>query len=176
MADSSDKRGDIVTDVADALTRNQEVQWEGCARLTTPANRRALDNLRALAGAFKDRISGRAAPPATGDPLYGSILVGRAAQAIIAIAAIEVAAALILLPWAWDDFRREHGDAAAFLATLLVGHSVNAVLLLIAGRRERRTWLLGVYFLFKATHAPHLMLPAFLLELPPPPQRSYKIQ
>ena len=169
MADSSDKRGDILTDVADALTRNQEVQWEGCARLATPANRRALDNLRALAGAFKDRISGRAAPPAAGDPLYGSILVRRAAQAIIAIAAIEVAAALILLPWAWDDFRSEHGDAAAFLATLLVGHSVNAVLLLIAGRRERRTWLLGVYFLFKATHAPHLMLPAFLLELPPPP-------
>ena len=169
MADSSDKRGDLVTDVADALTRNQEVQWEGCARLATPANRRALDNLRALAGAFKDRITGRVASSADGDPLYGSILVRRAAQAIIAIAAIEVAAALILLPWAWDDFRREYGDAAGFLATLLVGHSVNAVLLLIAGRRERRTWLLGVYFLFKATHAPHLMLPVFLLELPPPP-------
>jgi len=169
MTDSSDKRGDLVTDVADALTRNQEVQWEGCGRLATPANRRALDNLRALAGAFKDRITGRAASSADGDPLYGSILVRRAAQAIIAIAAIEVAAALILLPWAWDDFRREYGDAAGFLATLLVGHSVNAVLLLIAGRRERRTWLLGVYFLFKATHAPHLMLPVFLLELPPPP-------
>ena len=169
MADSSDKRDDLVADVADALTRNQEVEWERCTRLSTPADRRALGNLRALAGAFKHRTTGRAASPAAGDPLYGSILVRRAAQVIIAIAAIEVAAALILLPWAWDDFRREYGDAAGFLATLLVGHSVNAVLLLIAGRRERRTWLLGVYFLFKATHAPHLMLPVFLLELPPPP-------
>ena len=53
--------------------------------------------------------------------------------------------------------------------SLLVGHSVNAGLLLIAGRREQRTWLLGVFFLLKATHAPQWMLPAFLLELPPPP-------
>ena len=137
--------------------------------MATPANRRALDNLRALAGVFRDRIAAGGAGPTDGDALYGSVFVHRAVQAIIAIAAIEVAAASILLPWAWDDFRREHGDAAAFLATLLVGHAVNALLLLIAGRRERRTWLLGVYFLFKATHAPHLMLPAFLLELPPPP-------
>ena len=169
MADSSDKRGDLVTDVADALTRNQEVQWEGCARLATPSNRRALDNLRALAGAFRDRISSGAASPAAGDPLYGGILVGRVAQAIIAIAAVEVASALILLPWVWDDYLRDHGDIAFFFVSLLVGHSVNAGLLLIAGRRERRTWLLGVFFLLKATHAPQWMLPAFLLELPPPP-------
>ena len=107
MADSSDKRGDLVTDVADALTRNQEVQWEGCARLATPSNRRALDNLRALAGAFRDRISAGAASSAAGDPLYGSILVRRVAQTIIGIAAVEVAAALILLPWVWDDYLRD---------------------------------------------------------------------
>ena len=169
MANGSDKRDDLVTDVADALTRNQEVEWERCARLAKPANRRALDNLRALAGAFRDRIAAGAASPAAGDALYSSVFVRRAAQAIIAIAAVEVVAALILLPWAWGDYHREHGDVAVFLATMLVGHVVNAGLLLIAGRRDRRTWLLGVYFLLKATHAPQLMLPAFLLEMPPPP-------
>ena len=169
MADSSDKRDDLVADVADALARNQEVQWERCARLATPANRSALDNLRALAGAFRDRIAAGAASPAAGDALYSSVFVRRAAQAIIAIAAVEVAAALILLPWAWGDYHREHGDVAVFLATMLVGHAVNAGLLLFAGRRDRRTWLLGVYFLLKATHAPQLMLPSFLLEMPPPP-------
>ena len=169
MADSSDKRDGLVADVADALTRNQEVEWERCARLATPDNRRALGNLRALAGAFRDRIAAGAASPAAGDALYGSVFLRRAAQAIIAIAAFEVAAALILLPWAWDDYHREHGDIAVFLVTMLVGHGVNAGLLLIAGRHERRTWLLGGYFLLKATHAPQLMLPAFLLEMPPSP-------
>ena len=169
MADSSDKRDDLVTDVADALTRNQEIEWERCAILATPDNRRALGNLRALAGAFRDRIAAGAEAPAAGDPLYGSVFVRRATQAIIAIAAVQVAAALILLPWAWDDYHREHGEVAVFLVTMLFGHGVNAGLLLIAGRRERRTWLLGGYFLLKATHAPQLMLPAFLLEMPPPP-------
>ena len=167
MADSSDKRDGLVADVADALTRNQEVEWERCARLATPDNRRALGNLRALAGAFRDRIAAGAASPAAGDALYGSVFLRRAAQAIIAIAAFEVATALILLPWAWDDYHREHGDVAVFLATMLVGHAVTAGLLLIAGRREQRTWLLGIYFLLKATHAPLLMPPVFFLEMPP---------
>ena len=168
MADSSDKRDDLVDDVADALTRNQEVEWERCTRLSTPADRRALGNLRALAGAFRDRIAAGASSSAD-DALYGSVFVRRTAQVIIAVAAIEVTAALILLPWAWGDYLREHGDIAAFLATMLVGHAVTAGLLLIAGRRERRTWLLGVYFLLKATHAPQLMLPSFFLEVPLPP-------
>lgn len=168
MADSSGKRDDILDDVADALTRNQEVEWERCARLATPDNRRALGNLRALAGTFRDRIAAGTEAPA-GDPLYGSVLVRRAAQAIIAIAAVQVATALILLPWAWDDYRQEHGAFGVFLVTMLVGHAVNTGLLLMAGRRERRTRLLGGFFLLKATHAPQLMLPAFLLELPPPP-------
>ena len=169
MADSSDKRDDLVADVADALTRNQEVEWERCASLSTSDNRRALGNLRALARTFRDQIAAGAASPPADDALYSSVLVRRAAQAIIAIAIVQVAAALILLPWAWDDYRQEHGAFGVFLVTMLVGHGVNAGLLLIAGRRDRRTWLLGVFFLLKATHAPHLMLPAFLLELPPPP-------
>ena len=166
MANRSDKHDGLVADVADALTRNEEVQWDRCARLATPSNSRALDNLRALAGAFRDRMAAGAAPA---DPLFGSRLVRRAAQVIIAIAAVEVAAGLILLPLAWEDYLRAHGDVAVFLATMFVGHTVNAGLLLIAGRGERRTRLLGVYFLLKATHAPQLMLPAFLVEMPPPP-------
>ena len=35
---------DLVTDVADALTLNQEVEWERCAEPATPANRRVLDS------------------------------------------------------------------------------------------------------------------------------------
>ncbi len=166
MPDGRDNRVDLLFDVADALTRNQEVQWERCERQATPATRRSLDNLRALAGAFKDRTA--TGVPATGGAIYASVFVRRAAQAVIAVAAVEVAAALILLPWYWDTYRRAHGDIAVFLATTFVGHAANACLLLFAGRRERRSWLLGVCCLLKATHAPQLMLPAFFLEMPPP--------
>ena len=55
-------RDDLVTDVADALTLDQEVEWEQCAGLATPANRRVLDSLRDL-----DAIS--AGRPAAAGPL-----------------------------------------------------------------------------------------------------------
>ena len=40
--------------------------------------------------------------------------------------------------------------------------------MLWAGRGDWRTWLLGVYSFLKATQAPLHMLPAFVLEVPPP--------
>ena len=83
-------------------------------------------------------------------------------HAVVAIAAVEVAAALLLLPWAWEAYRREHGDGAVYMAGLLIAHGASACLLLSAGRRDRRTRLLGVFFLLKATLAPMHMLPAFL--------------
>ena len=168
MPDGSDHRDDLVLEVADALTRSQEVQWERCARQATPAKRRSLDNLRALAGAISDRIRTGAAPSITDEALCANVFLRRVAQAVIAIAAVEVTATLILLPWFWDAYRREHGDIAVFLTTLFVGHAANACLLLFAGRRERRSWLLGACCLLKATQAPQLMLPAFFLKMPPP--------
>ena len=90
-----------------------------------------------------------------GDPLATAARsCGRAVQVLIAIASIEVAATLLLLPWAWGDYYREHGELAVFLTTKLVGHAAAAGLLLWAGRGDWRTWLLGVYSLLKATHAP----------------------
>ena len=53
------------------------------------------------------------------------------------------------------------------MAILLAGHGASAALLLLAGRGDRRTSLLGGYFLFKATvPLPH-MLPAFWGVMPP---------
>ena len=100
----------------------------------------------------------------------------RAVHVLIALATIEVAATLLLLPWAWGDYYRAHGELAAFMTTKLVGHTAGAVLLLWAGRGDWRTWLLGVYSLLKATQAPLLMLPAFVLELPPPPEYAAYLQ
>ena len=47
-------------------------------------------------------------------------LVRLAVRALLAVAAVAVAAALVLLPWAWEDYRRELGDLAVYLAFLFL--------------------------------------------------------
>ncbi len=166
----SDSR-DVVGDAVDAVTLNQDVQWERCAKLATPAERRALDKLRRLERLFKDRPAGAGMATSLGEPSsdsYGGAWVRRIVHAVVAIAVVEVTAALLLLPWGWEAYRREHGDGAVYMAGLLIGHGASACLLLSVGRRDRRTRLLAVFFLLKATLAPMHILPAVLWGLPPP--------
>ncbi|MCY4511524.1 MAG: hypothetical protein OXG35_31855, partial [Acidobacteria bacterium] len=35
-------------------------------------------------------------------------------DAVVGVAAVEVAAMSLLLPWTWADYHREHGDLAVF--------------------------------------------------------------
>ncbi len=170
IPNAQEHRDDLVVDVADAVTLNQRVQWDRCARLAAPADRRVLDNLGLLAQVFAGgRAAGdrEVASATTSQISYGGVFVRRVLAVLIAIAAVELLAALLLLPWMWADYHRAHGDVAVYMATLLAGHGASAALLLFAGRRDRRTWLLGGYFLFRATLAPLHMLPAFLGHLTP---------
>ena len=165
------ERDDLIVDVADALTLHQEVQWDRCQRLATPANRWVLENLRAFSGIFAGGRSrtGDAGPGWAGsrsEPYAGPV-VRLAVNSLIAFAALEVAAALILVAWGWDPLRREFGDVFVFLAILLAGHATAACLLLFGGGRDRRTWLLGVYFLLKATLVNPFTLTAMLRGEPP---------
>ena len=164
-------RDELVVDVADALTLDQEVEWERCARLATPANRHVLDNLRAFSGIFSGGPRGagdaRLSGAASWSELYSGRLMRLAVQALVAFAALEVAASLTLVVWGWDDIHREYGERAVFMAALVGGYAVSACLFLSAGRRDRRTWLLGVYFLLKATLTNPFVLLAFLLGVPP---------
>ena len=174
---STDDRDDLVGDVADALTLDQKVQWERCARLAAGAEREQIENLRVIERVLASRpAAGPAAEAVPATRLYGSAVVRRVVHALIAIASIEVAATLLLLPWAWGDFSRAHGELAVFMTTKLVGFAASAGLLLWAGRGDWRTWLLGVYCLLKATNQPLYMLQAFFLELPPPPAYAAFLQ
>ena len=174
---STDDRDDLVGDVADALTLDQKVQWERCARLAAGAEREQIENLRVIERVLASRpAAGPAAEAVPATRLYGSAVVRRVVHALIAIASIEVAATLLLLPWAWGDFSRAHGELAVFMTTKLVGFAASAGLLLWAGRGDWRTWLLGVYCLLKATTEPLYMLQAFFLELPPPPEYAAFLQ
>ena len=163
-------RDDLLVDVADAVTLNQRVEWDRCARLAAPAERRVLDNLCVLAQVF---AGGHAAgdrevtAAATTEASYAGVFVRRVLTVLVAVAALEIVAALLLLPWMWADYHRVHGDVAVYMGVVLAGHGASAALLLLAGRHDRRTWLLGGYFLFRATFAPLHMLPAFLGHMPP---------
>ncbi|MCY4661120.1 MAG: serine/threonine-protein kinase [Acidobacteria bacterium] len=176
MPDGRDDRDDVLLDVADALSLNQRVEWKRCEKLATPSGRRALGNLRALARVFAGGEASGDASPADGSAIRASAVGRGVARALVAIATVEVGATLLLLPWAWGDYHRVHGELAAFLANKLVGHAAAAFLLLAAGRRDRRTRLLGVYCLLKATLPPLHMLQAFFLEIPPPEQYSAFVQ
>ena len=165
----SDDRDDLLSEAADGVAWNHEVRWGRCARRVTPAGRRTLDNLRALAPVFAAADAARPEPEASARAAgrVTESVVHRVVTVLMAIAALELAATLVLLPWRWDDYHRAHGDVAVYLAILLGGHGASAALLLFAGRRDRRTWLLGGYFLFRATVAPLHMIPAFLGQMPP---------
>ena len=168
---SDDDRNDLIADVADALTLDQDVQWDRCAELATPADREKLENLRVIARVFRNRRHAGQTPavlPATGPDPRAGMFMGRLFHALMVIAAVEVCVALILLPWAWTDYHRQHGAVAVYMVMLFFGHGASAALLLFAGVRESRTWLLGGFFLVRAALGPFHMLPAFFGELPPP--------
>ena len=157
-----DAPGDVVGDAVDAVTLNQGVQWERCARLAKPAERRALDTLRELSRIFAGSDAAGLAPSTALEPPVGfraGAFIRRAVHVLMAAAAVQVAAALLLLPWRWEDYHRAHGDLAVYWAILIAGYVASAALLLFAGRRDRRTWLLGGFFLFRGTLAPLHMLP-----------------
>ena len=147
------ERDRLVVDVADALTLNQDVDWDRCAREATPARRRTLENLRLVADLLADfRAAGETAAGerAAGSHLPGGVFVRLALRALIAFATLWVVALVSLGLWGWNDFRREYGDLASYLTLMTAGPAATACLFLYAGRRDHRTWLLGVYFLLAA--------------------------
>ena len=162
--------GDVVADAVDAVTLNQHVPWERCTRLATPSERRALGTLRGLSRIFAEGDAAGLAPSTTPEPPVGfgaDSFIRRAVHLLMAFAAVQVVATLLLLPWGWEPYHRAQGDAAVYGALLLAGYGASAALLLFAGRGERRTWLLGGFFLFRATLAPLHMLPGLLGQMPP---------
>ena len=133
----TDDRDDLVGDVADALTLDQQVQWERCARLAAGADRAQIENLRVIERVLASRpVAGPAAETVPATRFYGRAGVRHAVHALIALASLEVAATLLLLPWAWGDYYRAHGEVAAFMTTTFVAHAAAAGLLLWAGRGD----------------------------------------
>ena len=76
---STDDRDDLVGDVADALTLDQQVPWERCARLAAGADREQIENLRVIARVLASRpAGGPASEAAEATRPYGRAIVRHA--------------------------------------------------------------------------------------------------
>ena len=160
---------DLIGDVADAITLDRGVQWDRCAKRALPADRQKIQNLRIISRVLKSRpAAGQdsgTVPTTSLDPRVGTFLHW-VVSALVAIAAVEVTAALIVLAWSGEGYFSEHGDSSVYLAIMLVELAASACLLLFGGGRERRTRALGLYCLLKATSAAHPILLGFLGNVP----------
>ena len=157
-------RDRLIVDVADALTLDQEVDWGRCAREATADTRRKLEQLRVVAdvrSASRARGEAAADEAAAGFGPPGGVLVRRVEQALVAFSALWVALLFVLGLWGWNDFQQEYEGYTPYAGSVVLGYAATACLFLLAGRRDRRTWLLGAFFLLKAT----IINPFMLLEL-----------
>ena len=157
-----DGRDPVVVEVADALTLDQDVDWD---REAAPASRRTLENLRLVAGLLADlRAPG---DTAAASDLPGGVAVRFAVRALIVFAALWAAASLTVGLWGWDEFRRESPELTLYLALVVAGSAATGCLFLFAGRRDRRTWLLEGYFLVVSALVNPFALLDFLRGAPP---------
>ena len=165
------ERDDLVVDVADALTLGQKVPWERCDRLATPANRWVVENLRAfgriLAGGRSGAGGGWPGRAGSEPAPYSGRLVRAVVYALVTYAAVQTAVTVGLFWWGWNTLYEASGELQLFVSTLLFGHAATACLIFVGGRRDRRTRLLGTYFLLKATLVTPLPTLGVLQGLPP---------
>ena len=140
----------VLLDVAGAVASSEGVDWDRARRATRFDQRWVVDNLRALSRVFAgaghgslDRFRATA-----GDPISTAFL-RLAFGALLAVAALHVAAALVTIAWWWE---RAMGEPFAVpRVLLLVSFLVCAVVLLVGGRFDHRTRLMGAVFLVVAS-------------------------
>ena len=141
----------ILLDMADAVASSQQVDWDRARRAAQPDQRRSLDSLQALSRMFPalgdshDAASGR---HPSGD-LHGTSFLRFALGVLVAVAALQVAAALVTITWYGTNGWVPRFAEGRLLA--LVSLSSCALLLLVGGRRDHRARLLGVVFALGAS-------------------------
>ena len=143
----------LLLDVAEAVASSQPVDWDRARGAARRDQRRSLDNLRALSEMFAavedHRTPGRPGTTSiAGDP-HGTWFLRFALGALVAVAALQVAAALVTVTWHGSSVWMRQFAEAQVLA--LVSLSACALLLLIGGRRDHRARLLGVMFALGAS-------------------------
>ncbi len=158
----------LLLDVADAVALRQEVDWERCAERAAPAQRRALDHLRAFAAICRAAAPRAGASGETaGRDRQGARLARRLVGALVAVGLVQsivgLATGAALLPAAADGMLAAlEGDAASaasargflpvsdmtpsarfFRIVPHVLYPACGLVLFVGGRFDRRARLLG---------------------------------
>ena len=141
--------GKVLVDVADAISSDQEVDWNRARGASQPTQRRALDNLRALSAIFgTHRLSGSLSPPHTRDE-PGTAFARLALGSLVALSALLAVAALVMMAWSWDRYFDRQFALGQLLAVVLL--FACALLLLRGGRFDHRAQLLGALYALGAS-------------------------
>ena len=141
--------GRLLVDVADAITSNQEVDWNRARGASRPGHGRALDNLRALSAIFATHRPQGAVSASLSRERLGTAFARLALGSLVALSALQVAAALVTTAWSWDFYLDRQFALPRLL--VLVSLSACALLLLRGGGFDRRAQLLGGFFALGAS-------------------------
>ncbi len=141
--------GRLLVDVADAITSNQEVDWNRARGASRPGHGRALENLRALSEIFATHRPKGAVSVSLSRERPGTAFARLALGSIVALSAVQVAAALVMTAWRWDWYL--DGPSAVPQLLALVFLFACALLLLRGGRFDYRAQLLGALYALGAS-------------------------
>ena len=136
--------GRLLVDVADAITSNQEVDWNRARGASRPGHGRALENLRVLSEIFAThRPQGAVSAPLSRER-PGTAFARLALGALVAVGALQGAVVLVRMAWSWDEYLAQPFALPRLL--VLAALSACALLLIRGGRFDHRAQLLGAFF------------------------------
>ena len=141
--------GRLLVDVADAITSSQEVDWNRARGASRPRQLRALENLRALSEIFETHRSQGAVSSSLSRERPGTAFARLALGSIVALSALQAAAALVTTAWSLDRYFDQQFALPRLL--VLVFLFACALLLLRGGRFDHRAQLLGAFFALGAS-------------------------
>jgi hypothetical protein len=140
----------IISDVADAVTANEAVDWRRSATLVSAGHEDTLDNLRAVSTLLTRIQSGNEVLAArTSADLRPLGYAGVALVVLVVLSAVDVAAALIQM---FTSPERTAGAAfPGFQLASVVCFTVCGMLLFVGGRYDLRTRIQGALFMLIAS-------------------------
>ena len=141
--------GRVLVDIADAISSNQEVDWNRARGASQPTQGRALDNLRALSAIFGTHRRRGALSPSHSRDEPGTAFARLALGSLVTVSALHAAVALVTIAWSWDRYLDQQFALPRLLA--LVFLFACALLLLRGGRFDHRAQLLGAFYALGAS-------------------------
>ncbi|MCY4598689.1 MAG: serine/threonine-protein kinase [Acidobacteria bacterium] len=136
--------GRQLVDVADAISSDQEVDWNRARRALQPAQRRTFDNLRAVSAIFGTRREPVASLSSHTRDERGTKFVRLALGLLVAVSAFLATEGMVRIAWSGERYFNWQFALPQLAAFVSIGAC--ALLLLRGSRFDHRARLLGAFF------------------------------